>query len=64
MVIRLTINRTTVELNTGGTVWIETATRQIYAARGPVCTSVKESPGVGAWTREGFGWHVISSPRG
>lgn len=64
MVIRFTINRATVELNTGGTLWIETATRQLYASRGPVCASAKESPCVGSWVREGFGWHVISSPRG
>lgn len=63
MVISFTINRTTVELNTAGTLWIETATRQVYAARGPVCASVKESPGDGSRVREGFGWHVISSPR-
>lgn len=63
MVISFTINSTTVELCTGGTLWIETATRQVYASRGRVCASVKESPGVGSWVREGFGWHVISSPR-
>lgn len=60
MVISFTINRTTVELNTEGTVWIETANRQVYAGRGP--SDVTPQPG--EWVREGFGWHIISSPRG
>lgn len=62
MFFSLTINRTTVEVN-GTSLWIETARRQVYASRGPLCASVKESPGKGSWAREGFGWNIISNPR-
>lgn len=60
MVISLTINSTTVEINTGGIVRIETAKRQLYASKGPADVT----PQPGEWVREGFGWHIISSPRG
>lgn len=64
MVISFTINRTTVEINTGGSLWIDTARRQVYASKGPVCASLKEEPGPGSRVREGFGWHLISSRKG
>jgi hypothetical protein len=62
MVISFTINRTTVELNTGGSVWIETPRRQIHAFRGIAFGSLKEATSDGARVREGFGWVVISNP--
>lgn len=64
MFLSLTINRTTVEVN-GGRIWIETPTRQVYAARrswGAWCPLPEELPG-GSWAHEGFGWSIISTPR-
>lgn len=65
MVISFTINSTTVEINTGGTLWIETATRQVYASRlsdayFPDAAELQSSE----WTHKGFGWGIVSSPRG
>ncbi|WP_290872985.1 hypothetical protein [Aquabacterium sp.] len=64
MVISFTINRTTVELNTGGSLWIDTAHLQVYAAKGPACVTLKEDPGHGSRVREALGWHLISSRKG
>lgn len=63
MFLSLTINSTTVEVN-GSSIWIETPSREIYASRGHACSSLKENPSDGERVREGFGWYVISSPKG
>lgn len=63
MYFSLTINHTTVEVN-GARVWIETPSREIYASRGTACPSVKENPSDGTRVREGFGWFVLSCPKG
>lgn len=65
MVISFTINGTTVEINTGGTLSIEMARRQMYASR----LSDTYVPGAselqsGEWARKGFRWGIVSSPRG
>jgi len=59
MVISFAINRTTVEFNTSGTVWVETTSRQIFVSRGPACASAKEAQSGTMRVRECFGWHLI-----
>lgn len=64
MVISLTINRTTVELNTRGILWIETAAREVYAARlsDAYIPDTKELKS-GEWSRKWLGWGIVSSPK-
>ena len=55
MVISLTINSTTVEIDTGGSIWIETPSHQVHAFRGTAGGSPKEAPSDGARVRECLG---------
>lgn len=65
MFITFRVNRTSVELNTGGSLWVETARRQIHAfsRAGGLPVPLREDLEKGERVREGFDWVLISSPR-